>query len=122
VQALRRGDDGAGHGGTLAAHRSAARRPAVASAAPPAHADPMSAIDLTTAVVIYTDQFRIAGRIELLPGARLTDFIRNAADFIAVTDAQVADGEGKPMFSAAFLDVHKDRIELVVPADMVQPV
>jgi hypothetical protein len=79
----------------------------------------MSAQDETTSVVIFTNAYRIAGRIELIPGARLTDFIRAAPDFIAVTAAKVSDRDGKALFSTPFLDVDLKSIELIVPADIV---
>ena len=40
----------------------------------------------TTKVVIYTDSYRIDGSIALIPGARLTDYVRSAQDFIAVAE------------------------------------
>lgn len=73
----------------------------------------------TTAVVIYTDSFRIEGRIALMPGARLTDFVRHAPAFIAVTDATVADRSGKTVFQASFLDVGSAWIELIVPSALI---
>ena len=74
----------------------------------------------TTAVVIYTDSFRIAGRIALVPGARLTDFVRHAPAFIAVTDAVVSDRAGKRVFEAEFLDVGSAWIELIVPTALLR--
>ncbi len=76
--------------------------------------------DETTAVVIYTDSFRISGRIALMPGARLTDFVRNAPPFIAVTDAVVSDRDGKSVLAAEFLDVGSAWIELIVPAALIR--
>jgi hypothetical protein len=81
----------------------------------------MATNDETTAVVIYTSTFRIEGRIALVPGARLTDFIRGAPEFVAVADAVVFDRGGKRQFTAAFIDVARESMELVVPADLVKP-
>ncbi len=75
----------------------------------------------TTKVVIYTDSYRIDGSIALIPGARLTDYVRNAQDFIAVVDATVSDKAGRKMFAARFLDVGREFIELIVPSDLIQP-
>ena len=80
-----------------------------------------NASEETTKVVIYTDSYRIDGAIALIPGARLTDYVRNAQDFIAVVDATVSDKSGKRMFSARFLDVGLQFIELIVPADLINP-
>jgi hypothetical protein len=74
----------------------------------------------TTAVVIYTDSYRIDGRIALMPEARLTDFIRTVKDFVPVTDAVVYDKEGKRLFATSFLDVGRENIELIVPTSMMQ--
>jgi hypothetical protein len=76
--------------------------------------------DETTAVVIYTDSFRIEGRIALMPGARLTDFVRTASAFIAVMDAEVSDRAGKHVFSSTFLDLGASWIELIVPATLAR--
>lgn len=74
----------------------------------------------TTAVLIYTDSFCIEGRIALVPGARLTDFVRHAPAFIAVMNAVVTDKNGRPIFRAEFLDIGAAWIELIVPADLVR--
>ena len=81
----------------------------------------MPSSDETTKVVIYTDSYRIDAAIALLPGARLTDYVRNAQDFIAVVDATVFEKSGRMMFSTRFLDVGREFIELIVPADLMQP-
>ena len=73
----------------------------------------------TTAVVIYTDSFRIEGHIALMPGARLTDFVRHAPAFIAVVDATITDRTGKTTFAASFLDVGSAWIELIIPAALL---
>jgi hypothetical protein len=75
----------------------------------------------TTAVVIYTESFRIEGRIALMPGARLTDYVRTASAFIAVTDATVWDKSGKQLFETSFLDLGSSWIELIVPAAIFRP-
>jgi hypothetical protein len=79
----------------------------------------MTNFDETTPVIIYTDSFRITGRISLLPGARLTDYIRQADGFIAVTDAEVCDRGGKQLHAVKFLDVGCEWIELIMPNDLV---
>ena len=80
----------------------------------------MSNTDETTAVVIYTDSYRIDGRIALMPEARLTDFIRTVKDFVPVTDAVVSDKQGKRLFAASFLDVGREYIELIVPTSLIK--
>lgn len=71
-----------------------------------------------THVTILTGSYRIKGYIDLLPGARLTDFIIEAKSYIAVTDAEVwelAIG-GRQILAAPFIDVCKDHIQIVMPA------
>ena len=72
-----------------------------------------------TKVVILTTNHRIKGNISLYSNARLTDYIVEARPFIAVTDAEVMDINGNLIFNASFLNVQKDHIEIIVPADMI---
>ena len=48
-------------------------------------------IETRTKVTILTDTYRIKGFIDLVPGARVTDYINEAKDFIALTDAEVRE-------------------------------
>ena len=70
-----------------------------------------------TKVTILTGSYRIKGYIDLLPGARVTDYMSEAKGFIAVTDAEVwelAVG-GRQMISAKFLNVSRDHIQVITP-------
>ena len=70
-----------------------------------------------TKVTILTESYRIKGYIDLIPGARVTDYVNDAKGFIAVTDAEVwelAVG-GRQMISAKFLNVSRDHIQVIVP-------
>lgn len=69
-----------------------------------------------TKVVILTDTYRIKGFIELVPGARITDYMVDAKDFIAVTDAEVWEREGRQVFTADFVNVSRDHIVVVSPS------
>lgn len=69
----------------------------------------------TTRVVIMTESLRIEGDIGLLPGVRLTDYMTKASIFIAVTNVTVADYNGNQRLSAPFINVHRDKINLVMP-------
>ena len=68
-----------------------------------------------THVVIFTDSFRVRGSVDLIPGARITDFMSEARDFIAVTDAEVRRINGDHVVDAPFLNINRDHIQLVVP-------
>lgn len=70
-----------------------------------------------TRVVILTGTYRIKGEIDLVPGARVTDYIVEAKDFIAMTDAEVWDIEGRRIAGAPFLDVSRDHIQVIMPEE-----
>ncbi len=71
--------------------------------------------DTKTRVVILAGSYRIKGEIELVPGARITDYMLDAKAFFAVTRAEVWDLEGRRIFSAPFLNVSRDQVVLVAP-------
>ena len=68
-----------------------------------------------TKVTILTDTYRIKGKIELLPGARITDYMTEAKEFIAVTDAEVWEVVGRQVFTAPFVNVNRDHIQIISP-------
>ena len=70
-----------------------------------------------TKVTILTASYGIKGFIDLIPGARVTDYMSEAKGFIAITDAEVwelAVG-GRQMISSKFLNVSRDHIQVIVP-------
>ncbi len=70
-----------------------------------------------TKVTILTGSYRIKGFIDLIPGARVTDYVNDAKGFIAITDAEVwelAVG-GRQMIAAKFLNVSRDHIQVITP-------
>ncbi|TMH63091.1 MAG: hypothetical protein E6H57_17645 [Betaproteobacteria bacterium] len=70
-----------------------------------------------TKVTIFTSSYRVRGFIELVPGARITDFMAEARDFIAVTNAEVWELQpgGRQVASAPFLNVSRFHIEIILP-------
>jgi hypothetical protein len=72
-----------------------------------------------TKIVILTGNYRISGSIELLPGARVTDFLAESREFIAITDAEVWDLDNRKLFASTFMNVNRDSIELIMPEDTV---
>ena len=68
-----------------------------------------------TKVTILTGTYRIKGYVELLPGARLTDFMIEAKAFIAVIDAEVADLGGRLLLNEPFLNVSREHVQVVIP-------
>ena len=74
-------------------------------------------MDEKTKVTILTSTYRIRGYIDLLPGARITDFMAEARDFIAVINAEVWELQvgGRQVLSAPFINVSRDHIEIILP-------
>ena len=68
--------------------------------------------------MILTEHYRITGDVALAAGARLTDYIVDAAKFFAVTNAEVTDHTGREILSSTFINVHREHVEVIVPADM----
>lgn len=68
-----------------------------------------------TKVTILTSTYRIKGYVELIAGARLTDYMIEAKEFIAVTDAELSDLAGRLVLSEPFLDVRRDAVEVIIP-------
>ncbi|HET9131675.1 MAG TPA: hypothetical protein VFO86_12035 [Terriglobia bacterium] len=70
-----------------------------------------------TRVTILTSTYRVNGYIELIPGARVTDYINDAKNFIAITDAEVRGQEGRMVLQVPFLNLSRDQIVIVTPGD-----
>jgi hypothetical protein len=78
----------------------------------------MVAREESSLVVLYTHRFVIEGRVALVPGARLTDFLRESREFIAVVDVTLRRASDHEILKQLpFLDVRRDCIELAYPAD-----
>jgi uncharacterized protein DUF6812 len=77
----------------------------------------MTTNESRTKVTIFTGTYRIKGYIDLLPGARLTDYIVEAKDFVALTNAEVYESVlgGHQILTAPFLNVNRDHIQIVTP-------
>lgn len=70
-----------------------------------------------TKVTILTSSYRIKGYIDLIPGARMTDFMAEAKEFIALTEAEVWELEvgGRHLLSTPFLNVSRNHIQVIAP-------
>ena len=69
-------------------------------------------------VTILTRNYRITGVIELFQRARLTDYLVEAKSFIAVTNAEVLDNQNQKVLTSSFLTIHRDNIEIILPAEL----
>lgn len=68
-----------------------------------------------TKVTILTGTYRIKGFIELVPGARVTDFMVEAKDFIAVTDAEIWEVGDRKIMSVPFINVSRQHVQIIMP-------
>jgi hypothetical protein len=75
----------------------------------------MASGDSKTRVTILTGTYRIKGFIDLLPGARVTDFMNDAKEFIAVTDAEVWELGERRILTASFLNVSREHVVVITP-------
>ena len=75
----------------------------------------MAVDESMTRVTILTATYRIKGYIHLLPGARMTDYMTEAKEFIAVTDAEVWEVVGRQVFTAPFVNVNRGHIQIIAP-------
>lgn len=71
-------------------------------------------------VIILTHNYRVVGKVYIKKGARLTDMVCEARQFIAVAAAQVWERQsGNNLLQAGFINVSRDEIEIILPADAV---
>jgi hypothetical protein len=75
----------------------------------------MTTDETKTKVTILTGTYRVKGYIDLLPGARVTDYLVESKDFIAVTDAEVWELGNRHVLNASFLNVARSHIQIVTP-------
>ncbi len=75
----------------------------------------MATNDTKTKVTILTESYRITGYIDLLPGARVTDFMHESKEFVVVMDAEVCDVDaaGRKVLAAPFIDVNRNHIHII---------
>ena len=75
----------------------------------------MAAPENRTKVTIFTASYRIKGYIDLLPGARVTDYMQESREFVAVMDAEIYEAEvaGRQVLMAPFIDVNRNHIQII---------
>lgn len=69
------------------------------------------------AIIAYTRNYKVEGKMYLPIGARLSDFISSAQQkkFIPVTGAVVSDLSGNQVCKTDFLELNRDEIVFLVP-------
>jgi hypothetical protein len=75
-------------------------------------------LEAKVAVVILTDSYRVRGNISLIPGARLTDYLAESKEFIALTEVEVRDNAGQYVLSSPFLNLNRAHIQMIMPAEI----
>jgi hypothetical protein len=68
-----------------------------------------------TRVVIFTGSYRIKGDIDIVAGARVTDYMIETKKYFAVTNAEVWDLEGRKIHTAPFVNVNSAHVVVVAP-------
>ncbi len=68
-----------------------------------------------TKVTILTATYRIKGHIDMIEGARVTDYFIEAKEFIALTDAEVWEVSGRQVCTAPFMNISREHIQVIVP-------
>jgi hypothetical protein len=68
-------------------------------------------------VIIQTPSHQIHGKVHVRPNGRLKDELTSAEAFLAVTDAEVYDMNGKLAFRTQFIALHRDHINWLIPVD-----
>ena len=68
-----------------------------------------------TRLTVYANGYRIQGAGSLAPGARISDFMNAAGEFLALTNAEVWTQEGSRVLAVPFLNIRRGVIEMVVP-------
>ena len=66
--------------------------------------------------IVQTTKNLIRGMVHVRQDERLKDELENSEDFIAMTNVEVLDADGKTAFSGSFLAIQKDQIVWVMPA------
>lgn len=78
----------------------------------------MSSNEEMSTVIFLTNHYKIKGNIGLIPGVRLTDYMNESKDFIAVTEADVfSRSSGEKFLSGGFVNVQRCTIEVVMPEE-----
>jgi hypothetical protein len=68
-------------------------------------------------VIMQTTTHRLSGNIHIRPDQRLKDELDCAEPFLAVTDVNILDADGKTVRRSDFVAVRRDQIVWVMPED-----
>jgi hypothetical protein len=68
-------------------------------------------------VIIQTNLQMIRGTIHVRPNERVIDELNHSQPFLAVTEAEVMDAQGAPLFASNFLTLNTAQIVWMIPVD-----
>ncbi len=71
-------------------------------------------------VVVETARGQVRGFLHVRPDRRLSDELNGDQQFLAITDATVADSAGATLYRTGFLALNKNEVVWVVPANAVK--
>ena len=75
----------------------------------------MSLDEQMSSIVFLTGHYKIKGKIGLMPGVRLADYMNETKDFIVVSEAVIVDREsGEEIYTKPLVNVRRRSIEVVV--------
>ena len=79
--------------------------------------NPNGSPETRTRVAILTASYQVKGYVDLLAGARITDLMNGAKDFVAVTDAEVYEvgSNARHVFSVPFLNICRAHVQIIAP-------
>ncbi len=70
-------------------------------------------------VVIQTVRHVIRGTVHVRATERVIDELNLSGQFIAVTDANVLDDQGNPIYTCDFVTLNKEQIIWIIPDDEI---
>jgi hypothetical protein len=73
----------------------------------------------TVPSIVQTLTTRIQGYLHVRINERVKDELNRGEQFLAITDAQIFDLDGKKLYDAEFLLLNRDHIVWVIPEDEI---
>lgn len=71
-------------------------------------------------VILRTSQHTLRGILHVRPTERIIDELNSSLQFVAITDAQILNEAGDPLYTTGFITVNKEHIIWVIPEEEIQ--
>lgn len=75
----------------------------------------MEETDSKTKVTVLTSTYKIKGTIELIHGARMTDYMAESREFIAMTDVQIWELGDRHVMNTPLINVSRQHVQIITP-------